>query len=73
MPRRGVGWLDTGTHASLVEASYFMQILEERQGMLISCPEKIALFLGYITLDRFHGLASNAERGMTTRRKVNAP
>jgi glucose-1-phosphate thymidylyltransferase len=54
---RGYAWLDTGTHASLVEASHFVQILEQRQGMRIACPEEIALRLGYISLDRFHKLA----------------
>jgi glucose-1-phosphate thymidylyltransferase len=54
---RGYAWLDTGTHASLVEASHFVQILEQRQGMRIACPEEIALRLGYISLDHFHTLA----------------
>jgi len=54
---RGFAWLDTGTHASLVEASHFVQILEQRQGMRIACPEEIALRLGYITLDHFEKLA----------------
>ena len=54
---RGFAWLDTGTHASLVEASQFVQILEQRQGMRIACPEEIALRLGYITLDQFGKLA----------------
>ena len=44
---RGFAWLDTGTHASLLEASLYVQILEERQGLRISCPEEIALRLGY--------------------------
>ncbi len=55
---RGFAWLDTGTHASLVEASHFVQILEQRQGMRISCPEEIALRLGYITLDQFYETAA---------------
>jgi glucose-1-phosphate thymidylyltransferase len=54
---RGFAWLDTGTHASLVEASHFVQILEQRQGLRIACPEEIALRLGYISVDQFYKLA----------------
>jgi glucose-1-phosphate thymidylyltransferase len=59
---RGFAWLDTGTHASLVEASHFVQILEERQGMRIACLEEIALRLGYITLDKFETLAQRCAK-----------
>src|SRR4029079_8910017 len=59
---RGFAWLDTGTHSSLVEASHFIQILEQRQGMRIACPEEIALRLGYITLDHFYDLASKCAK-----------
>jgi glucose-1-phosphate thymidylyltransferase len=59
---RGFAWLDTGTHASLVEASHFVQILEERQGMRVACPEEIALRLGYVTLDQFHKLAERCAK-----------
>jgi glucose-1-phosphate thymidylyltransferase len=59
---RGFAWLDTGTHASLVEASHFIQILEQRQGMRVACPEEIALRLGYITLDHFHTLAERCAK-----------
>jgi glucose-1-phosphate thymidylyltransferase len=59
---RGFAWLDTGTHASLVEASHFVQILEQRQGVRIACPEEIALRLGYISLDQFYKLASRVAK-----------
>ena len=59
---RGFAWLDTGTHASLVEASHFVQILEQRQGMRVACPEEIALRLGYITLDQFEKLAERCAK-----------
>ena len=45
---RGVAWLDAGTHESLLQAAQFVQTLEERQGMMISCPEDIAYRLGFI-------------------------
>jgi glucose-1-phosphate thymidylyltransferase len=59
---RGFAWLDTGTHASLVEASHFVQILEQRQGTRVACPEEIALRLGYIPLDHFERLAARCAK-----------
>jgi glucose-1-phosphate thymidylyltransferase len=59
---RGFAWLDTGTHSSLVEASHFVQILEQRQGLRIACPEEIALRLGYISLDHFKTIAQKAAK-----------
>ena len=45
---RGIAWLDAGTHESLLQASMFVQAVEERQGMMISCIEEIAFRMGYI-------------------------
>ena len=54
---RGYAWLDTGTHESLVEASSFIETIEKRQGLRVSCPEEIAYFNGWIDADQLRGLA----------------
>ena len=59
---RGVAWLDAGTHESLLQASNFVQTIEERQGLMISSPEEIAFHRGYITEDELRDLA----RGLGT-------
>jgi len=61
---RGVAWLDAGTHQSLLQAANFIQAVEERQGMMISCPEEIAYRLGYIDKRSLHeqALALNSNQ-----------
>jgi len=54
---RGIAWLDAGTHESLLQASNFIQAVEERQGIMISCPEEIAYRLGYINKEQLIGAA----------------
>lgn len=46
---RGIAWLDTGTSDALMQAAHFIQTLQQRQGLMVSCPEEIAWELGYIT------------------------
>jgi glucose-1-phosphate thymidylyltransferase len=55
---RGVAWLDAGTHESLLQASTFVQALQERQGMMISSPEEIAYRLGYINREQLRTLGT---------------
>jgi glucose-1-phosphate thymidylyltransferase len=55
---RGYAWLDAGTHESLLQASAFIQAVEDRQGMMISCPEEIAFRMGYIDRERLNKLAA---------------
>jgi len=58
---RGVAWLDAGKHESLLQASTFVQTVQERQGLMISCPEEIAYRMGYISLDELNMLATQYE------------
>ncbi|MEJ5224872.1 MAG: glucose-1-phosphate thymidylyltransferase RfbA [Anaerolineales bacterium] len=54
---RGYAWLDAGTHESLLQAANFIQTVEERQGMMISCPEEIAFRMGFIDQEQLRKLA----------------
>ena len=54
---RGYAWLDTGTFSSLMQAGQFVQVIEERQGLKIACPEEIAYFKNYISAEQLEALA----------------
>ena len=56
---RGVAWLDAGTHESLLQSAGFVQAVQERQGMMISCPEEIAYRMGYIDVARLREFANS--------------
>jgi len=58
MMGRGYAWLDTGTHHSLIEASNFIQTIEQRQGLKVSCPEEIAYRKGFIDAEQVKKLAA---------------
>jgi glucose-1-phosphate thymidylyltransferase len=53
---RGTAWLDAGTHESLLQAAMFIQAVQNRQGLMISCPEEIAYRMGYISLEQLEKL-----------------
>ena len=55
---RGMAWLDTGTHDSLLEAAHFIQTLEKRQGLKVGCPEEVAWRLGWISAGKLEQLAA---------------
>jgi glucose-1-phosphate thymidylyltransferase len=55
---RGIAWLDTGTHETLMQAAHYIQVLQERQGLMVSCPEEIAYKMGYIQLGEVLRLAA---------------
>jgi glucose-1-phosphate thymidylyltransferase len=54
---RGMAWLDTGTHESLLQAANFIETVEQRQGLKVSCIEEIAYRMGYITAEQLEALA----------------
>jgi glucose-1-phosphate thymidylyltransferase len=54
---RGTAWLDTGTHTSLLDAANFIQVIEDRQGLKIACPEEIAYRMGYIDAEAVRRIA----------------
>jgi glucose-1-phosphate thymidylyltransferase len=56
---RGMAWLDTGTHESLMDAALYIQAIEKRQGLMVACPEEIALRSGYITAEQVERIGSS--------------
>ena len=61
---RGIAWLDTGTHESLLQAAEFVQVIESRQGFKIACPEEIAFRQGYIDGAALEALAKPLSKGV---------
>jgi glucose-1-phosphate thymidylyltransferase len=56
---RGMAWLDTGTHESLMDAALYIQAIEKRQGLMVACPEEIAYRSGYITAGEVEKIGSS--------------
>ncbi|MGO8796981.1 MAG: glucose-1-phosphate thymidylyltransferase RfbA [Candidatus Sulfotelmatobacter sp.] len=56
---RGMAWLDTGTHESLMDAALYIQAIEKRQGLMVACPEEIALRSGYITAEQVEKISKS--------------
>jgi glucose-1-phosphate thymidylyltransferase len=59
---RGMAWLDTGTHESLLQASTFIQAIEQRQGLKVSCPEEVAYKMGWIKAEDVLTIARSMEK-----------
>jgi glucose-1-phosphate thymidylyltransferase len=59
---RGMAWLDTGTHESLLQASTFIQAIEERQGLKVSCPEEVAYNMGWISSEDVLRIARSMDK-----------
>jgi glucose-1-phosphate thymidylyltransferase len=72
---RGVAWLDAGTHESLLQAANFIQAIQDRKGLMISCVEEIAFRMGFIDREQLLALAhamNNNRYGAYLRRLVKA-
>ena len=59
---RGMAWLDTGTHEALLQASTFIQAIEQRQGLKVACLEEVAYNMGYITRDDVTRIAQTMDK-----------
>jgi len=60
---RGMAWLDTGTHESLMDAALYIQAIEKRQGLMVACPEEIAYRSGYITAEQLESAGRSMKNG----------
>jgi glucose-1-phosphate thymidylyltransferase len=60
---RGMAWLDTGTHESLMDAALYIQAIEKRQGLMVACPEEIAYRSGYITPEQLESTGRSMKNG----------
>jgi len=60
---RGMAWLDTGTHESLMDAALYIQAIEKRQGLMVACPEEIAYRSGYITPEQLERTGRSMKNG----------
>ncbi len=70
---RGTAWLDAGTHEALLQASNFVQAIQERQGILIASPEEVAYRMGYITYEQLQSLASTLSNSPYGKYLLNIP
>ena len=68
---RGLTWLDAGTHESLAEATSFVKMIEEHQGLMISCPEEIAFNNGWITKEKLLEIAKPMEKNQYGKHLIN--
>jgi glucose-1-phosphate thymidylyltransferase len=59
---RGYAWLDTGTHESLLQASNYIATIQERQGLMVACPEEIAYRMGYISCSELFALGNSMNK-----------
>ena len=68
---RGLTWLDAGTHESLAEATAFVKMIEEHQGLMISCPEEIAFDNGWITKEMLLEIAKPMAKNQYGQHLIN--
>ena len=68
---RGTTWLDAGTHKSLAEATAFVKMIEEHQGLMISCPEEIAFDNGWISKEKLFEIASPMAKNQYGQHLIN--